>query len=127
MKSQVFGPSTDYRDLRKAAYQEYVVANHYNVARLPTKLAAQKGAAIGVAFISAVLSLGISLGVNFAETVKAPQGPNLQQILQKVGHDNIPEDVRSECFDGIAVEERPERGDWIAIWGGKSFQLGSKI
>lgn len=102
------------------------MANHYNVARLPTKLAAQKGAAIGVAFISAVLSLGISLGVNFEKTIKGPQGPNLPQILQKVGRDNIPEDIQFECIDGIAVEERPTHGDWIAIWGGWSLHLSSK-
>ena len=31
----VFGPSTDYRDVRKAAYQEYVVTTDYNVTRIP--------------------------------------------------------------------------------------------
>lgn len=113
------GPSTDYRDVRKAAYQEYVVTSHFNVARVPTNISVQTGAAIGVAFVSAVLSLGISLGVNFAETVKAPHGPDLLQILQRIGRQEIPEDVQTECFDGIKSSERPKPGDWIAIWGGE--------
>lgn len=79
----------------------------------------QKGAAIGVAFISAVLSLGISLGVNFAGTIKAPQGPDLPQILREAGRKNIPEDIQAECFDSIPFEERPKQRDWIAIWGGR--------
>lgn len=98
------------------------MANHFNVARLPTNLAAPNGAAIGVAFISAVLSLGISLGVNFAQTIKSPRGPDFQQILQQVGRNNILDDIRVECFDSIAVDERPKNGDWIAIWGGKPWQ-----
>lgn len=116
----VLGPSTDYRDVRKAAYQEYVVTSHFNVARVPTNISVQTGAAIGVAFVSAVLSLGISLGVNFAETVKAPHGPDLLQILQRIGRQEIPEDVQTECFDGIKSSERPKPGDWIAIWGASS-------
>lgn len=72
-----------------------------------------------MAFISAVLSLGISLGVNFAGTISAPQGPDLPQILWEAGRKNIPEDIRAECFDSISIEERPKQGDWIAIWGGR--------
>lgn len=96
------------------------MTNDYNVARVPTNLSAQTGAAIGVAFVSAVLALGICLGINFAETIKTPYGPNLSQILKQVGRDKIPEDVRIECFDNIPSEERPQQGDWVAIWGGMS-------
>ncbi|KAL9044844.1 MAG: hypothetical protein Q9214_002046, partial [Letrouitia sp. 1 TL-2023] len=46
----VFGPSTDYRDVRKAAYQEYLITTDFNVARLPTNLSVNTGAALGVAF-----------------------------------------------------------------------------
>lgn len=89
------------------------------MARVPTNISVHTGAAIGVAFVSAILSLGISLGVNFAETVKAPHGPDLLQILQTIGRQEIPEDVQTECFDGIKTSERPKPGDWIAIWGGE--------
>lgn len=115
----MFGPSTDYRDARKAAYQEYVVTSHFNVARVPTTISVQTGAAIGVAFVSAILSVGISLGVNFSKTVRAPHGPDLLQILQKIGRKEIPEDVQPECFEGINTNERPKPGDWIAVWGGE--------
>lgn len=30
----VYGSSTDYRDIRKAAFQEYLIANEFNVSRL---------------------------------------------------------------------------------------------
>ena len=116
---QVFGPSTDYRDPRKAAYQEYVVTNHFNVAKVPTNLSVHRAASIGVAFVSAVLSLGICLGVNFKETEKGPEGPHLLQILQEVDRRVVPQDIRAECFDGIQSAERPRVGDWFAIWGGE--------
>lgn len=74
-----------------------------------------------MAFVSAVLSLGISFGVNFAKTLKAPQGPDLRSILNQVGRDQVPEDVQTECFDSITSQEQPKHGDWIAIWGGKSL------
>lgn len=117
-RNKIFGPSTDYRDPRKAAYQEYLVTNDFNVARIPGNLSAHTTAAIGVAFVSAVLSLGVSLGVNFAKNVKGPPGPNLQEILRISGRNKIPKDVQEECFDGITTAESPQHGDWIAIWGG---------
>lgn len=96
------------------------MTNDFNVARVPSNLSANTGAAIGVAFVSAVLSLGVSVGVNFANTLKAPQGPNLQSILNHIGRDQVPHDVQTECFDSISSKEQPKHGDWIAIWGGKS-------
>lgn len=117
---KVFGPSTDYRDIRKAAYQEYVVTTDFNVARLPATLSANTGAALGVAFVSALLALGISLGFNFADAGGAPKGPDLLGILKDTDRIEVPEDIRDECFDGIRLEERPQVGDWFAIWGGKT-------
>lgn len=117
---QVFGPSTDYRDVRKAAYQEYLVTSDFNVARLPTKLSANVGAAIGVAFVSALLATGVSLGFSFNDLVNAPKGPDLLSILKNLDQGEIPEDVRGEALDGISIGERPRAGDWFAVWGGKS-------
>lgn len=116
----MFGPSTDYRDIRKAAYQEFLVTNDFNVAKVPSNLSVNIGAAIGVAFVSAVVSLGISIGVNFANTLKAPRGPDLRSILSHIGRDQVPHDVQTECFDSIDSNELPKNGDWIAIWGGQS-------
>lgn len=117
--NKVFGPSTDYRDVRKAAYQEYLVTTDFNVARVPAELLVNTGAAIGVAFVSALLALGVSLGFNYANITGTSEGPDLLSLLRNLNQDEIPEDVREECFDGIKDAERPQKGDWFAIWGGK--------
>ena len=118
---KVFGPSTDYRDVRKAAYQEYLVTTDFNVARLPAEVLVNTGAAIGVAFVSALLALGISLGLDYTSVVGASEGPDLLRLLRKSHQDEIPEDVREECLDGIEIADRPQKGDWLAIWGGRFF------
>ena len=118
MAVKVFGPSTDYRDQRKAAYQEYLITTDFNVARLPTGLQVNAAAGLGVAFVSAVLSLGISLGVDFSAAHGHDQGPDLFSRVRNEPK-AIPEDVREECLNGIAEDERPQKGDWIAIWGGE--------
>lgn len=117
---KVFGPSTDYRDARKATYQEYLVTTDFNVARLPAELPVNTGAAIGVAFVSALLALGVSLGLDFASIAGTSEGPDLLSLLRKLDQDQIPGDVREECFDGIKDAERPRKGDWLAIWGASS-------
>lgn len=91
----------------------------YNVARLPASLSINEAAATGVAFVSSLLALGVSLGFNFASVRDAPQGPDLLGLLKGVNRDDVPEDVRDEVFDGIKPEERPQVGDWLAIWGGE--------
>lgn len=117
----VFGPSTDYRDIRKAAYQEYVVTTDYNVARIPKGVSVKTGAAIGVAFVAAVIGLGTSLGVDFSSLAReAPLGPDLYQLVRSVDRSHFPDDVREEVFESIPYDERPTRGEWIVIWGGES-------
>ena len=91
----------------------------YNVARLPKSLTVNTGAAIGVAFVSAVIALGVSLGFNFANAENVPRGPNLLDIIKDIDRQEVPEDVHDEVFSGIGQEERPQEGDWFAIWGGK--------
>ena len=91
----------------------------FNVARLPASLSVDVAAALGVAFVSAFLALGISLGFNFADTGQTNQGPDLLELLLKVNRDDVPQDVQEETFEGIKVEERPHQGDWFVIWGGE--------
>ena len=124
---QVFGPSTDYRDVRKAAYQQYLVTTDFNVVKLPEFLSLNSGAALGVAFVSAFLGLGISLGFNFAKAVKGPGGPDLLEFLQGMDREKVPEDVRDEAFNAIKYDERPRAGDWFAIWGGECGLLKTVI
>ena len=115
---EVFGPCTDYRDVRKAAYQEYLISTDFNVAKLPKSLSVNTGAALGVAFVSAFLALGISLGFDFSTIEQGPSGPNLRDIIKVVDRETVPEDVREETFYAIKDDERPQARDWFAIWGG---------
>ena len=73
--------------------------------------------------MSAALALGISLGFNYANVTSAPIGPDLHSILKEVDRDQVPKDVQEEAFDGIEDAERPEVGEWFAIWGGESPRL----
>lgn len=114
----VFGPSTDYRDVRKAAYQEYLVTTGYNVARLPSTASVEEGAAVGVAFVAASIALGVSLGVDFKSLAQAPE-TDLLGLARGLKEKEVPEDVREEVFRGIREEERPRPGEWVAIWGGE--------
>lgn len=117
----VFGPSTDYRDVRKAAYQEYVVTTDSNVARIPKGYNVKHGAALGVAFVAAAIGLGSSFGLDFGDLVAdVPRGPNLHGLARAVDRSAIPEDVRAEVFEHLPYHERPQKGEWIVIWGGLS-------
>ncbi|KPM42739.1 hypothetical protein AK830_g3799 [Neonectria ditissima] len=109
--------STDYRDLRKATYQQYVVASDFNVVRIPKEITVSEGATLGVAFVAASLALGICLGVDFTQ---AHNGPNILDIVRNVGEESLPQDIRGECLQGILPSEGAKAGDWIAIWGGSS-------
>lgn len=112
----VLVPSTDYRDIRKAAFQEYAVATHFNAARIPSTTSIHASASVGVAFVAAALALGVSFGVDFSTIAECP-GPNLVDTVRQLDRNDIPTDIQEECF--IRESERPQRGDWLAIWGGK--------
>ncbi|KIW03435.1 uncharacterized protein PV09_05205 [Verruconis gallopava] len=118
----VLSASTDYRDRRKAAFQELTVAPTFNLCRVPTSIGDKsRVAGLGVAFVAAALTLGVCLGVDFERLVgDVPRGPNLKAILKSVPVDAIPIDVRAESFSNIVSSERPVAGDWLVIWGGSS-------
>ncbi|KAK3302807.1 chaperonin 10-like protein [Chaetomium strumarium] len=109
--------STDYRDLRKAAYQEYVVALDYNTVRIPPALSLEKASTLGVAFVAAALALGVCMGVDFSGELG---GPDLHRLVREVASEGLASDIRKECLDGIREHERAVRGDWLAVWGGSS-------
>jgi NADPH:quinone reductase-like Zn-dependent oxidoreductase len=110
--------STDYRDLRKAAFQEHVIVTDFNVARLPANISSESGAGVGVAFVAAALMLGVCAGVNFSDVLN---GPDLLDITRKVDPQRLPEDIRAECMSGIELTARARNGDYLAIWGGSSM------
>jgi len=116
----VIAISTDYRDLRKAAFQQFAVGTDFNVCRLPRGIQKHEGAPIGVAFVAAALGLGICLGTDFSKIGGGANGPDLLNIFETTEGINLPEDIREECLNGIRESERPKVGDWIAVWGGSS-------
>ena len=119
----ILSPSTDYRDIRKAAFQEYVISTEFNAARVPTDMPLQASAAVGVAFVTAALALGVCLGVDFARFPDALNGPNLFGLVRKIDPGSFAADIRDEVLNGVEERERAAEGDWIAVWGGKSCCL----
>ncbi|KAI9743711.1 MAG: hypothetical protein M1818_003027 [Claussenomyces sp. TS43310] len=116
----VIAVSTDYRDLRKAGFQQFAVASDYNVCRLPRSMKTYEGAPIGVAFVAAALGLGICFGTDFSRIESATRGPDLFKIIRALEASQLPPDVRRECLDSIRDTERPKPGEWVAVWGGSS-------
>ncbi|KAL0936316.1 Zinc-type alcohol dehydrogenase-like protein C2E1P3.01-like protein 1 [Colletotrichum truncatum] len=114
---QVLVISTDYRDLRKAAYQQYVATSDFNAVRIPSNVSPPAGATLGVAFVAAVLSLGICMGIDFSNVLG---GPDLLQLVRSIPPESLPKDIRDECLSGIRDHERAVAGDWVVIWGGSS-------
>lgn len=112
--------STDYRDSRKSAYQQYAIASDFNTCKLPSSISTKEAASLGVAFVAASLALGICMGMDFLAVKKGLRGPDLLREVRALSRDSLPEDIRGECFDGIREDERAVEGDWIAIWGGIS-------
>ncbi|EGO56009.1 hypothetical protein NEUTE1DRAFT_124286 [Neurospora tetrasperma FGSC 2508] len=124
-RDRVLAISTDYRDLRKAAYQQYVISFDYNTVRIPPSLSLEEGSTLGVAFVAAALSLGVCMGVDFSSILS---GPDLFSLLRSsVSPGSLAEDICSECLDGICSHERARAGDWVAVWGGSSTSANLTI
>lgn len=111
--------STDYRDNRRSAFQQYAVVSAFNACKLPPGISSKEAAPLGVAFVAASIALGVCLGVDFLSLESKSRGLDLLQIVRSLDRNSLPEDIRAECFDGIKVQERAKKGDWIAIWGGE--------
>jgi NADPH:quinone reductase-like Zn-dependent oxidoreductase len=121
---KILSVSTDYRDLRKSAFQEYAVVSQYNAVKLPQSYRGYHTASIGVAFITAAIALGVTLGMVFP---KAANGSalNLLKVAQAQEPSNVPADISDEIFNSIDPRSRPRNGDWIMIYGGSNFPLTS--
>ncbi|PLN84789.1 oxidoreductase [Aspergillus taichungensis] len=113
----VLVPSTDYRDIRKAAFQEYAIATVYNAARIPSSQCVYASASLGVAFVASVLALGVSFGIDFSKN-RTGAGPDLARTIRGLSRDNIPADILDETFScTLPGADRAQPGDWLAIWG----------
>lgn len=71
-----------------------------------------------MAFVASALALGVSFGLDFSLIREAP-GPDLTEVVGQLHRKDIPVDIHDECFAALSDVERPRRGDWIAIWGGR--------
>ncbi|KAL2150451.1 hypothetical protein VTH82DRAFT_7014 [Thermothelomyces myriococcoides] len=116
--------STDYRDLRKSAFQHYVVSLDYNTVRLPPSISYEEGSTLGVAFVAAALSLGVCMGLDFSSVL---DGPDLYSLIRQLSPDVLAPDVRDECLNSLPSQERAQPGDWIAVWGGSSTSANLTI
>ncbi|KAF2211350.1 hypothetical protein CERZMDRAFT_43688 [Cercospora zeae-maydis SCOH1-5] len=113
--------STDYRDVRKAAYQEYAIASDHTVCRIPEHVPITHGSALGVAFVAASLTLGVCLGVKLPDikATKGWQGPDIRQMVRRTALGDVPSDTVAECLS-MPEHERPMPEEWLVIWGGSS-------
>ncbi|AEO58523.1 hypothetical protein MYCTH_53905 [Thermothelomyces thermophilus ATCC 42464] len=116
--------STDYRDLRKSAFQHYVVALDYNTVRLPPSISHEEGSTLGVAFVAAALSLGVCMGLDFSSVL---DGPDIYSLIRQLPPDALAPDVRDECLNALPSQERAQPGDWLAVWGGSSTSANLTI
>lgn len=65
------------------------------------------------------------LGMDFLDVKTGLLGPSLLRVIRSTPRDQLPEDIRSECFNKINETEGARAGDWIAIWGGEKKTLDS--
>ncbi|CEI59993.1 hypothetical protein FVEN_g8202 [Fusarium venenatum] len=115
----VLGISTDYRDFKKAAFQEFAIVCAHNAIRIPPNIGNPLAtAAVGVAYVTAALSLGVCLGVGFSRQSSIDHH-SLLQIAQEDPSD-LPLDVEPEVIPGIAHDCSPRPDDWIMIYGASS-------
>ena len=110
----VLAISTDYRDYRKAAFQQFAIAPEANLCRLPVSVSRNKVASVGVAFVTATLLLGVCLGLRF------PDGPDLLKEVRAEPMERLPEDIQKECHGSLEDNEHLRTGDWLAVWGAGS-------
>ncbi|SPN99295.1 uncharacterized protein DNG_02331 [Cephalotrichum gorgonifer] len=116
---QVLAVATDYRDFRKSAFQEYAVVCCFNAIKIPQGIDPHKAASLGVAFVTAALSLGVCLGIALPKQGKLPD-LDLLSILQKQEEKDVPSDCYDAVFNPISPESRPHKGEWILIYGASS-------
>ncbi|KAL7793869.1 GroES-like protein [Trichoderma ceciliae] len=115
----VLAVSTDYRDFRKSAFQEYAVVCCYNAIRIPRHVDPFKVASMGVAYVAAGLSLGVCLGVTFTKGPKKREF-NLLENARRYPED-VPDDILDEVFDALAPCYQAQPGEWLLVYGASSI------
>ncbi|KAL1859000.1 hypothetical protein VTK73DRAFT_7718 [Phialemonium thermophilum] len=115
----VLAVSTDYRDFRKSAFQQYAVVCCFNAIKVPQKVNPERVASLGVGFVAASIALGVCLGIDFPSFSHYPP-LSLLSVAQGQPREEVPSDVAAEVFEGIPPSERPKARDWVLIYGASS-------
>jgi D-arabinose 1-dehydrogenase-like Zn-dependent alcohol dehydrogenase len=69
--------------------------------------------------VAAALALGVSLGLKLSG-LSGQYEVDLWEAVRQLPATAGPADVAAECLSSIDHAERPQPGDWIAIYGGSS-------
>ncbi|GAA5871109.1 hypothetical protein JCM1840_007592 [Sporobolomyces johnsonii] len=97
---RVFGPSTDYRDYRRSAFQQYAVAAEHCLGLVPDVASFEDCAAIGVGATAAALAIASALAIPI-------RGFAPRQLV-----------TGAEGELDLAPPPRPiQSGEWLLIWG----------
>jgi NADPH:quinone reductase-like Zn-dependent oxidoreductase len=107
--------STYYRDVRAGCFQEYVIVPQHTVLAIPSDLSDEQAACLGVAALTASMTLWKWLSVPFPQLQKhASKSPTLSSTSLDSGYQSRESVPRGE-------EEMEVRTDeWILIWGGSA-------
>ncbi|KAL6852110.1 hypothetical protein J3F83DRAFT_570257 [Trichoderma novae-zelandiae] len=115
----VLAVSTDHRDLRKAAFQEYAIVSCYNAIRIPKHVDPFQVASMGVSYVAAGLALGVCLGVTFAKGPKRREFNLLENA--RMYPEDVPDDIAEEVFDAMAPCYQAQPGEWLLIYGASTI------
>ncbi|KAH0489804.1 hypothetical protein TgHK011_001302 [Trichoderma gracile] len=115
----VLAVSTDYRDLRKAAFQEYAIVSCYNAIRIPKHVEPFQVASMGVAYITAGLALGVCLGLTFTKGPKKKEFNLLENA--RMYPEDVPDDIADEVFDSMAPCYQAQPGEWLLVYGASTI------
>jgi NADPH:quinone reductase-like Zn-dependent oxidoreductase len=112
--------STYYRDVRAGCFQQYVVVPQHTVLPIPSNLSFEEAACLGVAGLTASMTLWKWLSVPFPHTIyydaclecPSPKSVSLDSGYQSVESLSLPK----------RTAEMPDahRDQWMLIWGGST-------
>jgi NADPH:quinone reductase-like Zn-dependent oxidoreductase len=98
--------STYYRDIRAGCFQEYIVVPQHTVLPIPSNLSFEEAASLGVAALTAAMTLWKWLDVQMPS--RKPS------VLEK------PLTSDSGYWSTKSVSEDEKENEWILIWGGST-------
>jgi NADPH:quinone reductase-like Zn-dependent oxidoreductase len=107
--------STYYRDVRAGCFQEYVIVPQHTVLAIPSDMSDVQAACLGVAALTASMTLWKWLSVPFPEVEKnVTKSRPLSSISLDSGYQSRESVPRGEEETEVGIDE------WILIWGGSA-------